>query len=191
CTLGRLLVAMLSYFSERFWSVTILDRPAEDCEAKRFTLTTVNANTPRFGAGSLFYLSSQGAGHGLWRYQDGQALEIWKGADGALLEPPGVSPDGRRLAIVLRRSGKLRLHVLSADGGEFQPMTDAIDVRGATCWSPDGKWIVTGGKDAGGPGLFKVPVNGGAPIRLVAGSALNPVWSPDGNLIVYAGPGGG
>ena len=92
---------------------------------------------------------------------------------------------------MLRRSGKLRLQVLSADGAEFQPMTDAIDVRGATCWSPDGKWIVTGGKDAGGSGLFKVPVNGGAPMRLVAGSALNPVWSRDGNLIVYAGPGGG
>ena len=28
-------------------------------------------------------------------------------------------------------------------------------------------------------------------MRLVAGSALNPVWSSDGNLIVYAGPGGG
>ena len=184
---GRRLVATVSNPTASLWSVPILDRPAEERDAKRFTLPTVNAITPRFGAGSLFYLSS----HGLWRYQDGQALEIWKGADGPLLEPPGVSPDGRRVAIVLRRSGKLRLHVLSADGAEFQPMTDAIDVRGATCWSPDGKWIVTGGKDADGPGLFKVPVNGGAPMRLVAGSALNPVWSPDGNLIVYAGPGGG
>jgi Tol biopolymer transport system component len=36
--------------------------------------------------------------------------------------------------------------------------------------------------------LFKVPVNGGAPIRLVAGLAVNPIWSPDGTLIVYAGP---
>jgi Tol biopolymer transport system component len=30
-------------------------------------------------------------------------------------------------------------------------------------------------------------VDGGAPIRLVTGQAVNPVWSPDGNLIVYAG----
>jgi Tol biopolymer transport system component len=36
--------------------------------------------------------------------------------------------------------------------------------------------------------LFKVPVDGsGAPVRLVAGQAVNPVWSPKGNLIVYAG----
>ena len=35
--------------------------------------------------------------------------------------------------------------------------------------------------------MFKIPVDGGAPVRLVAGQAVNPVWSPDGNLIVYAG----
>ena len=49
------------------------------------------------------------------------------------------------------------------------------------------RWIVTGGSDATGPGLFKIPLEGGSPVRLVAGPALNPVWSPDGSLIVYAG----
>jgi len=35
--------------------------------------------------------------------------------------------------------------------------------------------------------LFKIPVDGGAPVRLVHGKADNPIWSPDGSLIVYAG----
>jgi Tol biopolymer transport system component len=30
-------------------------------------------------------------------------------------------------------------------------------------------------------------VDGGDPVRLVSGRAWNPVWSPDGRLIVYAG----
>ena len=30
-------------------------------------------------------------------------------------------------------------------------------------------------------------MDGGAPVRLVGGQATNPVWSPDGNLIVYSG----
>ena len=38
-----------------------------------------------------------------------------------------------------------------------------------------------------GPGLFRIPVDGGTPIRLVTGPAFDPVVSPDGNLIVYAG----
>jgi Tol biopolymer transport system component len=128
----------------------------------------------------------------LWRYRykekESQALEIWKGTDGTLLEPAGVSPDARKAAIVLRRTGKLRLFLLSSDGAEIQPIADTLDVRGTPCWSPDGKWIVTGGNDVSGSGLFKIASDGGAPVRLVAGPALNPVWSPDGRLIVYAGP---
>src|ERR1035438_1616726 len=112
---------------------------------------------------------------------------IWKGADGALLETPAVSQDGGRVAIVLRRSGKRQLHVLSSDGAELQPIAEGIVAQGSSCWSPDGRWIVTGGSDATGPGLFKIPLEGGSPVRLVAGQALNPVWSPDGSLIVYAG----
>ena len=39
-----------------------------------------------------------------------------------------------------------------------------------------------------GDGLFKVPVDGGPAIRIAKGQALDPVWSPDGSTIVYAGP---
>ncbi len=59
--------------------------------------------------------------------------------------------------------------------------------RGAAAWSPDGRWIVTGGFEAGVQGLFKIPVGGDSPEQIVEGEALNPVWSPDGNLIVYTG----
>src|SRR5204863_2637987 len=121
-------------------------------------------------------------------YQYRQTLEIWKGAEGTLREPAAVSPDGRRVAVALRGAGKTRLHLLSADGAELQPMTDAVDVAGSACWSPDGEWIVTGGRDSSGAGLFRIPVDGGPPVRIIAGAALNPVWSPDGSTIAYTGP---
>ena len=82
---------------------------------------------------------------------------------------------------------------MSADGTNAQPLAPGIEIAGASGqgtadWSPDGKWIVTGGRDAQGPGLFKIPVEGGgAPVRLVTGQAVNPVWSPKSNLIVYSG----
>ncbi|MGH9255209.1 MAG: TolB family protein, partial [Vicinamibacterales bacterium] len=94
---------------------------------------------------------------------------------------------GGQVAIALRRSGKLRMHVLSADGAELRPLTDAIGAQGAASWSPDGRWIATGGSDTKGTGLFKIPIDGAEPVRLVTGVALNPEWSPDGNLIVYTG----
>src|SRR5208282_303241 len=184
---GYKLVATISNPVAGLWTVPILDRVAEEHDVKPLTVPTVRALAPRFGGSSLFYLSSLGTGDGLWRLRDGQATEVWKGADGALLETPAVSPDGGRVAIVLRRSGKRQLHVLSSDGAELQPIAEGIVAQGSSCWSPDGRWIVTGGSDAAGPGLFKIPLEGGSPVRLVTGQALNPVWSPDGSLIVYAG----
>jgi Tol biopolymer transport system component len=184
---GRKLVATISNPIAGLWTVPILDRVAEEGDVKPFTVSTVRALAPRFNGSSLFYLSSLGTGDGLWRLRDGQVTEVWKGVDGALLETPAVSPDGGRVAIVLRRSGKRQLHVLSSDGAELQPIAEGIVAQGSSCWSPDGRWIVTGGSDATGPGLFKIPLDGGSPVRLVAGEALNPIWSPDGSLIVYAG----
>ncbi len=184
---GRHLVATEASLSASLWSVPILNRVAEERDAKPYPVGTVRALGPRFGGTSLFYLSSRGTGDGLWRYQDGQTTEIWRGSDGALLDPPAVSPDGRRVAIVLRRNGKLTLHLATAEGSEFRPLGESIDIRGAADWSPDGQWIVTGGTDAQSPGVFKIPVGGGSPVRLTTGEASNPVWSPDGNLIVYSG----
>ena len=183
---GRKLVATISNPVAGLWTVPILDRVAEEHDVKPFTVPNVRALAPRFGGVSLFYLSSLGTGDGLWRLRDGQTTEVWKGVDGALLETPAVSPDGGRVAIVLRRSGKRQLHVLSSDGAELQPIAGIV-AQGSSCWSPDGKWIVTGGSDATGPGLFKIPLEGGSLVRLVSGPALNPVWSPDGSLIVYSG----
>jgi Tol biopolymer transport system component len=191
---GRKLVATISNPVAGLWTVPILDRLAEENDVKPLAVPTVpglpvraRALAPRFGGASLFYLSSLGTGDGLWRLRDGQVTEIWKGADGALLETPAVSRDGSRVAIVLRRSGKRRLYVLSSDGAELQSIAEGIDVQGTSCWSPDGKWIVTGGSDANGSGLFKIPLEGGPAVRVVAGQALDPVWSPDGSLIVYSG----
>ncbi len=188
---GRRLVATVANPTANLWSIAILDRVAAENDVSPFRLPTVRALAPRFAGKSLFYLSSTGSGDGLWRFEDGQSLEIWKGADGPLLEAPAASPDGKRVAVVLRREGKLRLHLLSADGAEGQPLSEAIDVRGAPGWSPDGQWIVTGGVDVKGPGLFKVPIAGGPAVRIVQGLAFNPIWSPDGNLIAYSGPGVG
>ena len=186
---GRRLVATVANPTANLWSVPILDRLAEERDVTAYPMPgVIRALAPRFGGTSLFYLSSRGTGDGLWRFEDGQASEIWKGSDGALQEPPGVSPDGRRAAIALRKDGKASLTVVSADGSEHRSLAEGIEVLGTAAWSPDGKWIVMSGNDAERhPGLFKIPIDGGAPVRLVAGENRDPVWSPDGRVIVYGG----
>jgi Tol biopolymer transport system component len=184
---GRRLVASVADPRSDLWSIPILDRVATESDAEPLELPTVHAQAPRFGAETLFYLSSRGSGDGLWRFRAGQATEIWKGTETPLLEPAAVSRDGKSVAVVLRRMGLLTLHVISEDGAVLQSLSEAVDIRGTASWSPDGRWIVAGGEVSGSKGLFKLPADGGMPQRIADGEALNPVWSPDGNLIVYAG----
>jgi serine/threonine protein kinase/WD40 repeat protein len=184
---GHRLVATVTNPTTSLWSVSVGRSPAEESAVRPFTVPAVGAFAPRFGNDCLFYVSSSGGGDGLWRYQNGQAVEIWKGGSGGLLYPPAVSPDGARVAIVHRDNGKFYLNVLSADGAELQALSEAVDVRGSPAWSPDGKWIAVGGFDATGPGLFKIAPETGAAVRLLKGVALNPSWAPDGKLIVYGG----
>jgi Tol biopolymer transport system component len=182
------LAATVANPSVGLWTVPILDRVTEEADATPFQLPSTRSLAPRFRGKALYYLSSRGTGDGLWRYQDGQTLEVWKGAGGALLEPPAISPDGRRIAIVLRKEGKRRLHVISADGAEIKVVAAELDVQGSADWSPDGDWIVTGGNDGKSEGLFKIPSAAGSPVRLTNKIGRNPVWSADGSLIAYAGP---
>jgi Tol biopolymer transport system component len=189
---GRRVVATVANPTANLWRVPLLDRQAEDRDTRPYPLKTARALAPRFRGTSLFYLSSSGTSDGLWRASDGQTSEVSKGADGGLSEPPAVSPDGSRVAIIVRREGKRHLAIVSADGRSSRTLAPALDIQGTAGqgtadWSPDGTRIVTGGLDAQGLGLFIVPVDGGAPVRLVDGKADNPIWSPDGNVIVYAG----
>ena len=185
---GRRLVASVANPHSRLWRVPILDTPATEADAALVSrLASVRASGPRFGGEALFYLSSRGTGDGLWRYRDGESVELWNGGDGALSEPAAVSSDGSLVAVVLRQNESLSLQVMSAEGGQLRTLLDAVDVSGSASWSPDSEWIVTGGRDTAGEGLFRIPIDGGPPERLHTGEATSPVWSPDGSLIMFAG----
>jgi Tol biopolymer transport system component len=127
---GRRIVATIAHPTGSLWAVPILDRPADDRDAERYPITTVRALAPRFSGTSLFYLSAGGMGDGLWRFDDGQASEIWRGVDGTLSEPPAMSPDGSRVALVVGRRGKRHLTVMSADGTNARTLATSIDIQG-------------------------------------------------------------
>jgi Tol biopolymer transport system component len=195
---GGRVVATVANPTASLWRVPLGDGRIEVGDAEPFPTPTRRALAPRFNRTSLYYLSlsTRGTGDGLWRAENDQAVEVRKGADSVLTEPAAVSPDGSRVAVVVRQEGKRRLAVMSADGTNSRTLAASIEIQGvvgqsAADWSPDGTRIVAGGRDELGPGLFMIPVAGGKPERLVAGDAFNPVWSPKGDLIVYAAGFGG
>ena len=185
---GRRLAVTVANPKVGIWSVPLRDSVAEEADVKAFPMPSPRALTPRFRANALYYWSSQGTDDSLWRSEAAKTVEVWRGALGGLLQAPAISPDGRQIAIIVRQEGKRRLRLITADGAESSAIAPEIDVEGSPDWSPDGKWIVTGGNDGKGDGLFKIPTVGGATVRLTSQVGRNPVWSPDGSLIAYSGP---
>jgi serine/threonine protein kinase len=193
---GRRLAVTVANPTARLWSVPIglpaaVQSEAAETDVTPFLRGTTRATAPRFRGSAVYYLSSAGAGDRVWRFDGGNSVEVWgEGQDGVEV-PPAISPDGRRIAVVTRQGAKRHLRLVAADGSESSVIAPKIDVDGSADWSPDGKWIVTGGNDGKGPGLFKIPVAGsvagGEPVRLTTTVGRNPVWSPDGSLIAFAG----
>jgi Tol biopolymer transport system component len=184
---GRHLAVTIANPTVRLWSIPIHSSMVTEADVKPFVTQSRRALAPRFRKGALYYLSSVGAGDKLWRREGDRSAEFWGTAQG-LVEPAAISPDGSRIAVVTREGGKRHLRLISVDGTDSSTIAPDLDVEGSADWSPDGRWIVTGGSDGKGKGLFKVPTSGGPPVRLTGTIGRNPVWSPDGSLIAFSGP---
>ena len=185
---SRRMVATVSNPSVELWSSPISDSVADEQTATRIAVPTARAAAPRFGRdSSLYYLASRGGADGLWRLSGTKATEFWKPSQGAVVGAAAVSPDGRKVCFPVRREGRSTLHCTTADGTGVQALAESLDVRGAATWSPDGKWMAVAAKDSSGVRVFKVPADGGLPVRLVDSVSTNPVWSPDGKFILYSG----
>lgn len=99
-----------------------------------------------------------------------------------------VSPDGRRIAMVLSKSGSPDIYVCDADGGNLKRLTSTREDESSPCWSPDGQWICFATKIGGRRSLCKVPAAGGAMQTVPTRGILNPTepdWSPDGQWIAF------
>jgi Tol biopolymer transport system component len=165
---GKRLVATALAPEVSLFQVPILtDRVATEEDVKPFPLQAARALGPRFSGDALYFLSSRGGG------------------DGLLRAPAAISPDGQRVALLALEGTTRRLTVCNADGTGVRQLADEVDALGEASWSPNGEWIALSGIRDGKAGTFKVNADSGRTELLHDGESLNPIWSPDGTMIVF------
>jgi serine/threonine protein kinase len=187
----RRLIATVARPSASLWTVPISDRVQTEAAVRRVAVSNTRALAPHAAAGYLLFLSSKGGGDGLWKLEEtGAVTELWRDSESGVIAPPAVSGDGRRISFAARKRGRSGLYVMNANGANVSALweSESFDVRSGPSWSPDGKWVTVAANQGEGTRAFKVPVDGGPPVRLVETISTNPIWSPDGMSIVYLEP---
>jgi Tol biopolymer transport system component/DNA-binding winged helix-turn-helix (wHTH) protein len=98
------------------------------------------------------------------------------------------SPNGRNLAFESVTQDYYQVGVLELPDGTPRMLTTFPDTNnGAPRWSRDGKWIYFySGHDGGGYQLWKIPFNGGSPVRVTAKGGVHGIESIDGRFLFYA-----
>ncbi|HYG09639.1 MAG TPA: hypothetical protein VD835_06675, partial [Pyrinomonadaceae bacterium] len=98
---------------------------------------------------------------------------------GEVVGPPVISPDGRRVALVVRDvAGKQSLWLRPLDALDAQPLA-GTEAGGLPFWSPDGRSIgfIAAGK------LKKIDVSGGSAQTLSDAISVGGAWNRDGVIV--------
>ncbi|MGP8034693.1 MAG: TIR domain-containing protein [Steroidobacteraceae bacterium] len=158
--------------------------------AERLTSDFATGLSPRSGPNYVLYVSRRSGRPGIWKLADGASRELWVGAPTDIVSAPAIAPDGR-IAFTVADGERSWLYVMQADGARPSVLSDSLILRGGAAWAPDGKSIIIAVLRDGEPRLMSFSPGGGSPVPLVDEYSTDPVWSPDGQFLLYAGAGAG
>jgi Tol biopolymer transport system component len=101
------------------------------------------------------------------------------------------SPDGKSILFTSNReNGNSEIYLMNADGNAQINLTNSRGYDGQASWSPDGKLIAFTSDRDGALAVYIMVLDSGNIQKLKTNNSsvssnVNPVWSPDGQWLVY------
>jgi tricorn protease len=103
---------------------------------------------------------------------------------------PFWSPDGRWIAFSSDRAGNDDIYALPLAGGEVRRLTYNSFPDAPTGWTPDSRAVLFRSvryvQSGDNPGIFCVPLDGGAPFTVIPVGGHDATLSPDGGKLAFA-----
>jgi Tol biopolymer transport system component/DNA-binding winged helix-turn-helix (wHTH) protein len=184
---GKRLVATVVYPGSSLYRLTLRAKAGAPATALTPALISADGADPRLGRDYVLYVAWRDGKQGIFTLRQGATSEIWSSTHSLIAGVPAISPDGRHIAFITRDNDRTLLYVIDRDGSHARVISDSLALRGNPAWAPDGQSILTAVVRDEEPHLTSIFLNGAPPQPLVAEYSLDPVWSPDGNFLVYSG----
>jgi Tol biopolymer transport system component len=187
---GTRLVATVEESNSSIWSAPLSPDPVASGgqpATQPVSLVSATGLSPRTGLNYILYVSARAGRQGIWSAGDGQSRELWSDAHSIIVGAPAVTRDGRYIAFTVADGERTILYTMDSDGREVRVLTRSLDLRGNPAWAPDGRSIVSAVLRDGEPRLMNIFLDNSPPSPLVSEYSIDPVWSPDGQFLIYSG----
>jgi DNA-binding winged helix-turn-helix (wHTH) protein/Tol biopolymer transport system component len=180
---GRSLVTVSVEFNDNIW---VMPASGNSAQAARISSGKSDAGSIDWtsdGRILSFTIATQGFELDLHK-SDGSAKTVLM-TDSAPISKPAACGDGRYVVFRYLKPEGVNVWRMDAGGGNLKQLTTGRYIDNPVC-SPDGQWVAYETLTSGGFALMKVPIDGGAPVKVSNTLGDYAAFSPDGKMIAFA-----